>query len=291
MVPLRTDPIESLIRQQSPATLEQASQTAAPKSQGGAAEDQLARYDAVDYHSALLSAVEPPYYTGAQVQVIIGTTFMLNAIDLTWNQSYEHQPYYGYRSKEYDYAFEGKTLVQGALVLNLLDNRLLDLVCDKAYPAYAERSEADTVQEALAGGKEHAAITLDRLLSEKARTGFGGQLPGFLEEIQRVTALRSQAKPEAEAGTAATAGALAPTRRALETLRWLKSKERFGIELRCNIGDPTEIGMEWAKRRASVYETVRGVIFTGENRALRVSTEVIAQAYTFFARGVDRSPR
>lgn len=255
----------------------------------------LYKNDSVTYHEALMTAVEPPYYTGAQVQVVIGTTFMVNAIDLTWNENREHTPYFGYCSKEYDYVFEGKGLVQGALVLNLLDNRLLDLVCDKAYPASASQSTADTVREALAGGKEYAGVVIDRLLVEGAKTGYGGTLPSMLDGIQATSALRAEASPKPAAagsgGSTANAAGAPPSRLALDTLRWLKSRERFGIELRCNVGDPVEMGQPWAKRRASVYETVRGVIFTGENRALRVSTEVIAQAYTFFARGVDRSPR
>lgn len=227
--------------------------------------------------NALMQSPEPPYYTGAQVQLIIGTTFMLNAIDFTWNNSYEHQPYFGYCSKEYDYVFEGKTIVQGALVLNLLDNRLLDLVCDKAYPGGVDA--AAKMRQALSGGKEYAGIAVDRLVAAQAASGSGANLPAFLDSIQQTSVARDPGTP---------AKGTPPGRLALETLRWLKSQERFGIDIRCNIGDPTEIGMNWSARRASVGETLSGVIFTGENRALRVSTEVIVQAYTFFARRVDR---
>lgn len=249
---------------------------------------------------------EPPFYTGAQAQVSIGSAIVFTALNVGWNESFEHTPYHGYRSQLYDHVFPGKSLVIGTLLLNLMDTQLLDVVCSEGYhKTHADLAPKQTLQTGQGGeivrtptdpyawnsSRESWSRPPIGEASDAFRQGNNDRAEDLTEQIIAATddmRSASQLLEEIKVRAMATAGPepAVPINSAIRTLRWLQHRQRFGIDVHVNIGDYAEMGKSWADRKYSTAETIKNLIFTGQNRQIQTGTDVIIQAYSFIAREV-----
>lgn len=209
-----------------------------------------------DYYELSGLAFDPSvFYTGAQTTVNIGGTYLLNAIDCSWNEVKEHKPYWGYRSTYYDAVFRGRCVIQGVLVLNLLDTRLLSLIMEEEYKAV------------VGGTSDGSGIIREEDLTAMVGSGSpGADLTNLRNAVRERTTPRDLA---------------------LQVNDWLVSESRYGVEMYVHYGDLKEKGLPWAERKRSTAETLKGVVFTSDNRSIAVTSQLVVQGYSFFCRVVE----
>ena len=243
----------------------------------------------VNYYHPVEQLDDPPYFTGAQTFVLIGSTVVLQASGIQYNANYEHSPYHGYRSEYYDWVFRGRGIVQGTMALNLMDTHLLDLIIGRAYAPTQTPSTADELRKINeAEGHSAALLYLDSVILKMTREGRNEEIASMLDEVQ-VGMMEPPSPTTQDTGESAGFGGRLsepPSRTALRTLRWLQDQQRFGIDLRIHYGDPMEIGRRWGDRRYSTAEVLKGVIFTGIN-SVNYSANTAYWTYSFFARNVE----
>lgn len=72
--------------------------------------------ESVDPYSGLIT-YETDYYSGSQVQVMVGDTLIDNAASVSFQSMQSRTPIYGYASQYFDFVAEGAVLVRGSLVV------------------------------------------------------------------------------------------------------------------------------------------------------------------------------
>jgi len=77
--------------------------------------------ESMDPHSGLVT-YETDYYSGSQVQVMIGDVLVDNAVSVSFQSMQSRSPIHGYASPYFDFVAEGPILVRGSLVVGFKES-------------------------------------------------------------------------------------------------------------------------------------------------------------------------